>query len=208
MQEFDLEQLWEEAGAGADEWYTQLRPALVQTARQQNQSVLQRLRRLMLSELLLSLVGIVLFAYFGQAVSPWVYGTFIGLLVIVSAVSYRQYRRFRTEIDAVPTLNIVASTRAYLHIITRYRQRLFRLTILVLPLALGVGFIAGYSLGSNDYKPMQQWHFWLRVLPLLVAGGVFMYFLTTWYYRFFIGRKEEELQQLLRQLENEAEVSA
>ena len=59
MQEFDLQELWGQADDRAEAWYDRLRPDLVAIARQKNDSIVQRIRRLVQWELLFSAVAFI-----------------------------------------------------------------------------------------------------------------------------------------------------
>ena len=119
-------------------------------------------------------------------------------------ISYRYYQRFTSDIEAVPAMNIVASTEAYLNILNNYKTRLVRLSVLLMPVGLLVGFMAGFGLGNkNDFSALTSSKFWLATIPALIAIAIPTYYFTLWYYRFFIGSKEKELTAVLERLRQE-----
>lgn len=201
MQEFDLQELWGQADDRAEAWYDRLRPDLVAIARQKNDSILQRIRRLVQWELLFSAVAFIGLLFYWQDFQLLFFLLMEFTILLVMVISYRHYLRFSREIEAVPAMNIVASTEAYLNILRGYKKRLVRLSILLMPFGLIVGFMAGFGLGSeNDYSSFLNPKFWLITIPALAAVAVPTYYFTLWYYRFFIGSKEKELAKVLERL--------
>ncbi|WP_367391726.1 hypothetical protein [Lewinella sp. LCG006] len=201
MQEFDLQELWGQADDRAEAWYDRLRPDLVAIARQKNDSILQRIRRLVQGELLFSAMAFIGLLFYWQNFHLFFFLLLEFTILLVMVISYRHYLRFSREIEAVPAMNIVASTEAYLNILRGYKKRLVRLSILLMPLGLVVGFMAGFGLGSeNDYSALLHLKFWLITIPSLIAVAVPTYYITLWYYRFFIGSKEKELAEVLERL--------
>ncbi len=206
MQEFDLKNIWEEADAGAERWYQELRPELVAMARRKNDSVLQRIRRLVLWEILFAVASLALAVYYLQGLSTPLYVLMIVFFIVVIAISYRYYLQFSQEISEVPSLNIVESTSAYLRILSNYKNRLIRLSIALMPVGLVVGFFAGFGMGAdNDFSALQDPVFWVISIVALAIVAVPSYLLTKWYYRFFLGSKEKELEQVLIRLQQEEE---
>ncbi len=206
MQEFDLKNIWEGAGAGAEAWYQELRPELEAMARKKNDSVLQRIRRLVFWEVLFSFVVLGLAVYYLRTLPVLLYVLMLSLLLVVIAISYRYYLQFSNETNQVPTLSVVESTAAYLRILNNYKNRLLRLSIIFIPIGLIVGFFTGFSMGAkNDFSAFQKPLFWLINAGILAVMAGPTYFLTKWYYRFFLGSKEKELEQVLARLREEEE---
>lgn len=204
MNEFDLKELWSQADEGAEAWYEGQRPELVATARQKNDSVLQRIRRLVQSELIFGALVFLGMLWWWQEMHPLIFGLMEVSILGLMYMSYRYYRRFREEIAAVPTLNIVASTKGYLNILSAYKKRLLRLSLLLMPFALVIGFMAGFGLGTeNDFSGLATFRFWLVTVLSLLLVAIPTYFFTVWYYRFFIGSKEKELATVLERLREE-----
>jgi hypothetical protein len=201
MQEFDLQELWGQGDDRAEAWYDRLRPDLVAIARQKNDSILQRIRRLVQGELLFSALAFVGLLFYWQDFHLFFFLLMECTILLVMVIAYRYYQRFSREIEAVPAMNIVASTESYLNILRGYKKRLIRLSILLMPVGLVVGFMAGFGLGSeNDYSALMSLKFWLITIPALAAIAVPTYYFTLWYYRFFIGSKEKELAEVLERL--------
>lgn len=204
MQEFDLKELWGQANDRADAWYESLRPDLVATARKKNDSVLQRIRRLVQGEMIFSVVALVAVLCYWQAFHPVFLVLLEVTILLVMLVSYRYYQHFSEEIAAVPSMNIVASTEAYLNILSDYKKRLIRLSMILMPISLVIGFMAGFGLGTeNDYTALLTPKFWYFTIPSLLLVAIPTYFFTRWYYHFFIGSKEKELSAVLERLREE-----
>lgn len=206
MQEFNLKDIWENADARAETWYRKLRPELEAMARRKNDSVLQRIRRLVLGEVVFSVVVLALAAYYLRDLPTPLFVLTILFFIGVMAISYRYYMQFSQEIGRVPTLNIVESTSEYLRILSNYKNRLLRLSITLMPIGLVVGFFAGFGAGANnDFSALQDLKFWIISIVALTIVAWPSYLLTKWYYRFFLGSKEKELEQVLARLNEEEE---
>jgi hypothetical protein len=206
MQEFDLNSIWSEADKKAESWYEELRPELERMARQKNDSVLQRIKRLVEIEMAVSVMIIIGFIVFNRSLHPVVLATIIVSLVGVLFISYRYYRHFRQQIELVPTMNIKASTAAYLEQLSNYKRRLIRLSLIFLPFGLVIGFVAGFAMGAdNDLSTLSNPLFWLSTLPILFVAAVLSYGMVRAYYRFFIGTQEDELREVLVRLNGEDE---
>lgn len=204
MQEFDLKELWNQADERAEAWYAGQRPELVAMAQQKNDSVLHHIRRLLQSELVFGAVVFVGILWSWQDLHPLFFVLIEVTIAVVMYLSYRYYRRFSEEIAAVPTLHIVAATESYLNILKAYKKRLLRLSVLLMPFALVIGFMAGFGLGTeNDFTALATFKFWLFTIPALLLVAAATYFFTVWYYRFFIGSKESELAAVLERLREE-----
>ncbi|MEL7427209.1 MAG: hypothetical protein AAFN81_29725 [Bacteroidota bacterium] len=206
MQEFDLKDIWEGAGDGAAAWYKELRPELVAMARKKNDGVLQRIRRLVFREVLFSLMILGLAIYYLRELEVLLYVLIIVFFLGVIAISYRYYLQFSRQISQVPSLNIVESTEAYLELVGNYKNRMIRLSVALMPVGLIVGFFTGFGVGAeNDFSAFQKPMFWvISIAALLIIAGPTYYF-TKWYYRFFLGSKEKELEQVLARLREEEE---
>lgn len=204
MKEFDLNSIWNQADKKADSWYQELRPELEAMARQKNDGVLQRIRRLVEMEMIFSVLLIIGMGIYGRAMEPLILALVLVTLIGVLFISYRYHQTFRNQIEAVPTMNIKASTKAHLQHLTNYRQRLVRLSMVFLPFGLGIGFVAGFAMGTdNDLGKISTLDFWLKNIPFLLIATVLCYFFVHWYYRFFIGSQEDELKAVLARLDAE-----
>ena len=206
MQEFDLKNIWDSTDAGAARWYRELPPELVAIAQKKNDSVMARIRRLVLAEIVFAVVVLGAAVYFMRSLPTLFYASIIVFFVLVIILSYRYYRQFSQEIEQVPALNIVKSTAAYLRILGDYKNRLIRMSIALMPVGLIAGFFAGFGVGAeNDFSALQEPKLWLISAVALILVAIPSYLLTKWYYRFFLGSKEKELEQVLARLREEQE---
>ena len=205
MREFDLKELWEEANEPAAAWYDRQRSELAATARRKNAGVLQRIRRLVQGELIFSAAVFAGAFWWWSELHPLPFVLLELSILLVMILGYRYYRHFSAAVAAVPTLDVVASTETYLRLLGNYKRRLIRLSLLLTPFALIVGFLAGFGLGTeNDFSGLATAKFWLYAVPGLLVGAAAAYFFTVWYYRFFIGSKEKELEALLDRLRDDS----
>ncbi|PTM14669.1 MAG: hypothetical protein DA408_02450 [Bacteroidetes bacterium] len=201
MQEFDLESLWNQTDKSAEDWYQRLRPELVALAQRKNDSVLQRIQRMVAAEMVVGVLILVGLLYYVRDFHPLLIAAIIGFFGAILYITYAYYRNFQEKILAVPTLNIIAATCAYLQHVGDYRRRLLQLSIVLLPFSLLIGFFTGFGIGADqDFSSLLTVKFWAVVLPLLAVLGVLFYFFVKWYYRLLLGNKEKELQLVLNRL--------
>ena len=204
MKEFDLQSIWEEADLEATEWYKNLRPDLIAKARKQSSGVLYKLKQFALIELVFGLVFTIFALIYMRNLPFWILGTTVLLLSGLIYVSYRQYWVFKKQIELVPTLNIIASTTNYLRLIADYRKRSTRFAILIAPILVAAGLILGFFMtGQDKMNRILEPQILLVLCLTLIFLSVLTIWSTKWYYRFFIGSKEKELQSVLDSLVEE-----
>ncbi len=204
MKEFDLQSIWDGTDHGATEWYERLRPELITKARRQNNGVMYKLKRLAMIELVLGGIFTIVITIYMSQQSFWLMGGAFLFLSCLTYVSYRQYWLFKKQVALVPTLNIIASTTSYLNLIAAYRKRMTRFAILITPLAVGVGVYLGYMMnGASNFSKIFETEVLVILIPVLILLSVSTIFISKWYYNFFIGSKEKELQSVLDSLQVE-----
>lgn len=204
MKEFDLKSIWEEAGHEATAWYDHLRPDLIAKARKQSNSVLYKLKRFAMIELISGVVFTIVALIYMRHLPYWLLGTTFLFLSSLIYISYRQYWAFKKQVALVPTLNIIASTTTYLHLITDYRKRSTRLAILITPLVIVIGLFLGYVMNGQDrFTKILNTEILITLGLTLILLSVIIILTTKWYYNFFIGSKEKELQFVLDSLGEE-----
>ena len=204
MKEFDLQSIWDDADHGAAEWYERLRPELITKARKQNNGILYQLKRLAMIELVLGVIFTIAITTYMSQQSFWLMGGAFLFLSGLTYASYRQYWLFKKQVALVPTLDIIASTTSYLNLIAAYRKRMTRFAVLITPLAVGVGMYLGYMMnGASNFSKIFEPEVLVVLIPVLLLLSVLTIFSSKWYYNFFIGSKEKELQSVLDSLKVE-----
>lgn len=201
MKEFDLQSIWNDADHQATEWYEHLRPELITKARKQNNGVLHKLKHFAMVELIFGIVFTIVITIYTYQYSFWLMsGAFLSLSAL-TYISYRQYWLFKKQVALVPTQDIITSTTNYLNLITDYRNRMTRLAILIAPFAVALGMYLGYILnGKNNFYTLFETNILVILIPALIVLSVLTTFTSKWYYNFFIGSKEKELQSVLDSL--------
>ncbi|MEZ4983569.1 MAG: hypothetical protein R2795_00785 [Saprospiraceae bacterium] len=204
MKEFDWQSAWEQSNESAGRWYQQVRPDVAMRIRQRHEDVLSYLRRLMLYELYVGGIAILVLLYVCRSLPLPLLGLLFAGLAGMMYLSFMYFQRFNRKITAVPTLDVVASTRAYIDLIADYRQRLLRLALILTPISLILGFFAGFGIGANnDFGPLYTLKFWALALPLLALLAILCYWGMRWYYNYFVGKQEERLKAVLAGMEEE-----
>lgn len=206
MEEFDLRSMWQGADKQADSWYQERQEELWRQAKRRNEHVLRRIQRMVWMETIFSVVMTIALLGWMLDIVGWLWWTLLVMLTVTIVISYRYYSQFRGQVDEIPSLNIKRSTEEFLHLLRSYKQRMIRLSVILTPVALIMGFAGGFSEGAeNDFSKLTTWEFWAISLPTLVLAGVFFYYFTHWYYRRTFGSKEQELEEVLRSLSGEEE---
>ncbi|RME99875.1 MAG: hypothetical protein D6772_07055 [Bacteroidetes bacterium] len=202
MQEFDLHSIWDDAHADAEQWYQQQRQQLLRRAQQRSEDVLRQLHRQFIRETILSLIlgaGLIVWFYEASILLFWSVVLFwLACLVLVSRI----YVQFRHELKQRPLQDVKTATKAYLRLLHTHGQRLVQLYRILGPLGLLLGYFAGFFQGAPArYAALQDWTFWAVSISVLVLIGWLATHYARWRYQQVIGRREKELKEVLRALE-------
>lgn len=204
MKEFDLKDIWNSGDQAAQHWYEQIRPDLLEKARKQSDHTLYKLKRLAIGELVFNLISAFVVLYLSKDVD-WRIGIIVFLFILsIGYLAFRQYLRFSRAVQNVPTLNVLASTEAYLQLIRDYSQRITQLAKYITPFAIGFGFLLGFELSSSDsHFRTYDWESIAITAFVLIILMAFTYYFSKWYYQYFIGSKADELEEMLNNLQND-----
>lgn len=206
MKEFDLDSLWQNAGEEASSWYQEHQAEIVRQARRRNESVLRKIERSVWLETILGVILMVAALWFLNDISPVVWWALLAVCLIAIWITLRYYFQFKRQVNSIPSLNIKASTEQFLGLLRSYKVRLTRLSLILTPIALLSGFAGGFSSGgTTDYSAITSIKFWLVVIPLLALAMFGLYYFIRWYYQWFFGAQEEQLEDILRSLSGEEE---
>jgi uncharacterized membrane protein len=210
MEGFDLKSMWEGADRQAKTHYEGLREEVVRMARRRSEDVLQKIRRLFWLELWAGIiVSVLLFAGLvsflteeGLTALEWI---LLLLLLLGFAVAFtftiRYFQQFNRRAKAVPVHDIRKATAEYLHLLRIYKRNLIRLSLVLVPFSLVLGFVFGLMQGAEgNLSMLGEPLFWGIALGLLSIAGLLFYFFIKHYYKWMLGPKEKTLEEVLDSL--------
>lgn len=126
------------------------------------------------------------------------YVLIIVFFVLVIIFFYCYYWQFSQEIEQVFVLNIVKFIVVYLCIFGDYKNWLIWMFIVFMLVGLIVGFFVGFGVGvENDFLVLQEFKLWFIFVVVFILVVILFYLFIKWYYCFFLGFKEKELEQVL-----------
>lgn len=215
MEGFDLKSMWEGTDKQAKTHYEGLREEIVRMARRRSEDVLQKIRRLFWLELwagiivsVLLIAGLVsFFSKEGLTVLDWAL-LILFLLAFVGAftLTILYFRRFSRRAKAVPVHDIRKATAEYLNLLRIYKRNLIRLSLVLVPFSLVLGFVFGLMQGSEgDLSILGEPLFWGIALGLLSIAGLLFYFFIKHYYKWMLGSIEKTLEEVLESLNQDDE---
>lgn len=202
MEEFDLGAIWKDSEEGANAYYKGLEENVVEIARRQSSSVVQRMKRNAWVELL---AGIFLWAgifYWFRDNPLFGYLTGFGLILYLGTGIglYKMLVRFR-EINS---MNVLDSITAYLKLFRKSYRRTQLLIYVLLPIGYTLGFFMGFLAAGGNFEKIQEP--WLIGLLLLISIGILaagIWFTTRKYMYWMYGQYIEELQLIHDNLRKE-----
>lgn len=195
MEEFDLGAIWKENEEGANAYYDGLEEDVVEIARRQSSSAVQRMKRNAWVELL---AGIFLWAgifYWFRDNPLFGYLTGFGLILYLGTGIglYKMLMRFR-EINS---MNVFDSITAYLKLFRKSYRRAQLLMYVLLPIGYTLGFFMGFlAAGGTIDKIQDPWKIGLILSISVVILAIFIWFTTRKYMYWMYGQYIEELQTI------------
>lgn len=202
----DLDNLKEELKTKLEATAQPRSPAqLEQLISGRSRSVIDKLKRSILFELLFTLLVILAIIIFIIAsnryrFTGWSLGVIAGSLVFGIYVWRLQQRINYYEINAV---SVKEKLQQIIHILQRYTRLYFQLTMLLLPIA----FIMGYLFAINEKKQADATSNFsvygtMFYIAWAIVWSILMYFFTKWYIKKLYGNYLQQLKDQLKELQN------
>ncbi len=195
MEEFDLGAIWKDSEENANAYYEGLEEDIVEIARRQSSSVVQRMKRNAWVELL---AGIFLWAgifYWFRDNPLFGYLTGFGLILYLGTGVglYKMLMRFR-EINS---MNVLDSITAYLKLFRKSYRRAQLLMYVLLPIGYILGFFMGFLAAGGTIEKLQEpWKIVLILSFSVLVLAAFIWFTTRKYMYWMYGQYIEELQEI------------
>ena len=203
MKEFDLDHIWKEVDADADQYYQQIAPELEEKANKQSKNILNRVQKALWVEIIGSVIAA---AYLLFAISLPVYLMVIMEISILAIIGFLLYYSFRfrgllKDLQLRPSLEVL---EVHLEVLNKFISQMKLFYIIGIPL----GFLIGLMLPS-----FLNGEFSFDLKEALVYGGMILvsipilYFiikLTNEKYVYYLyTRKRDELQEVYDQLRDQ-----
>lgn len=202
MEEFDLNAIWKSSDKEASNYYHQLESQVMQMARQRSSSIIQRMKKNALIELI---AGIAMWAglFYFFAKNPligYLLGAGVLLYLGTGYAIYRMLKRFRS----INTKNVKESVAGYVQLFRKAYQRSKILLYIVLPIGYTLGFMMGYLEAGGDWSDMASpLKLTIIILISVAIMAVFIWFTTRKYMYWMYGQYIEELQEVYNKLSKE-----
>jgi hypothetical protein len=163
-------------------------------------SVIQKIKRSLRIELLLTVVFTTGCALAVAFIDRWAYATFLtgfGLLgLMVSAALF--YLLWKTNKPGSSALTVRNNLETIISIIRQYTWLYLRLGMGLLPLSFGLAFWLSYNDPSAVSKPI-RWDIFAYMLAALFALGYGSFRFTKWYLRKLYGHYVAQLEAMLKE---------
>lgn len=202
MKEFDLDHIWKEADADADQYYQQIAPELEEKAKKQSRNILQRVHRTIWFEFIASLfAGGFFFLAFSLPV--W----FILLLgsLILSTLGFLAYylvtiRRLLKDIQLRPSLEVI---EIHLEVLNSFIRQMKLFYAVGIPFGFFTGLLIPSFLDGELVMSMDKA---LALGGTAIIGIPILYLLVKLtnekYVYYLYTRKRDELQEVYDQLKD------
>ncbi|MEM7513491.1 MAG: hypothetical protein AAF388_21365 [Bacteroidota bacterium] len=203
MKEFDLDHIWKEADADADQYYQQIAPELEEKAQKQSTNILNRVQRALWVEIVGSVFAA---AYFFISISLPIHLKVILEIIMIAIIGFLLYYSFRfrrllKDLQLRPSLEVL---EVHLEVLTKFIRQMKLYYIIGIPLGFLLGMTLPFFLDGE---------FSFDLKKALVYGGMilvsipFLYFiikLTNEKYVYYLyTRKRDELQEIYDQLRDQ-----
>ena len=184
MQDHDLQGLWHQGDAKAQEFYKRVASQVETWAKQRSQDLLSKLRRFLLIELWASvaIVLVILVAQYREINSQFY--AFVVLFVIVLTISFWWYLRVLHKMAVLNSLPTLESVKGRVQILGQFIRHLRTFMYVGIPF----GFFAGAFLQhlGQPAKPDEQW--WVYYVVMILIGVPVVILILWLFNRLYINR--------------------
>ncbi len=195
MEEFDLNAIWKNSDKEASDYYHQLEGEVMHMARQRSSSIIQRMKKNALIELIAGIaLWLGLFYFFAE--NPLIGYLLGGGILLYLGTGYGVYRMLK-KFKSINTKNVKESVAGYLQLFRKSYQRTKILLYIVMPIGYTLGFMMGFIEAGGDWSDMvNPWKLLIILGTSTVVLGVFIWFITRKYMHWMYGQYIEELQEI------------
>ena len=145
MKDLDLKNIWQSDRRQARDHFDSLQDP-EKLARKQSKNILQRIRRNMLYETIISSILVFAFSYLFYQWKAFIFWAFLGVCLIVLLISIGVYGRVLKNLQQVNTKNVKDALEEYVYYVGRYIRRLKLIINYLTPFGYVLGlFLSGFS---------------------------------------------------------------
>lgn len=164
-------------------------------------SIVQKLRKSLRAELIVSAVFVFVCLYMMLFKGDWMYRVFFTTFFIIGIVFSLVLFLLLKKTATMPTVgNVRYHLQQLIHLMDEYVKRYLQLTLILLP----VCFVFGVWISYNNEDQVLQPLAWRTIIYLSLAMfvlGAAVYFFTKWYLRSLYGKYIRQMKGLLRELD-------
>lgn len=197
MDNFNLDNVWKDSDDQADEYYNIIKPKILDMARKNSHSILDKLKRTIIAEWIGSTLFLSILLLF-LSDSPRFY-----LLLIVSAIGMIgmviPYQKLFKKLKAIPTQNVRTSIESYIEILDGFIKQMKWLSYIATP----IGFFLGLYIYTS--KTPMEFHVVPFSMFLIICVIMFVLvhlFIVKWYIPKLYGEPKREFEELLQSLDS------
>lgn len=203
MSELDLNSIWNSDRDEANSHYQSLSD-VEKMAKQKSENILNKIRRTILVESIISTVIVGAMAVVFYLMDIWVFAVFMVFIIPVSILSYRLYRNYARNLNDVNQLKVTESISAYVRLTKKYLNKVKFYIYYVLP----IGYITGLAVGTLSNSDIEATREIIERLGLGLAIGVplvgfMIWFFNRKYIKWLYGKHYKALKEVLENLEKE-----
>lgn len=196
MEEKDLQGLWNHSGEKASDYYGEIEGEVLRKAKSQSHSILQKVRRNIIKELVASAVAAVAFPFFikDNAIIFW-----LTALVMALAMGFtlKVYLGYLKDIKQINDGNVVTGLEKKARVLSGYIKQVITLVYIFAP----IGFMLGLAMTAADHGFTFNEEFGLNEVIIQFVIGIPFLFVTFWGFKKYIhwlyGRHLQSLNELL-----------
>jgi MFS family permease len=188
--------------------------ALTKALHGNTQSVLGKLKKSLLFEIIVGILFLAAFIYVAVT-SPWwsirVYFNIFNVVVVVFLLYLFALLQKVNKVSA-SAVPVKTNLEMVLKVLSEFVKRYFQFTMGLIPVCFGLSFWLGYQDGmsiSSD-KPMPEFIHFSSSNQVLLFFGIYaialtvgIYYFTKWYLRKLYGKYLDELAALIKELEHD-----
>ncbi len=174
------------------------------------QSVIGKIKKSLRLELITSIIFLIVFAYFGIAGNFWSLRVYLSVFAVIFFLFFfvLLFLLQKTIKLSSTSLPVKANLQFIVHIIKEYVKRSFQLTMIFIPVSIVFMIILAHNdpsrqiiTGNENHlfqNSMQEVIFFIVYIAVFSVG---MYFFTKWYLKKLYGNYLNQLEALIKELE-------
>lgn len=197
MQEFEINELWKKNEKHASEYYSKIENKIMDLAKKNSNSILQKIKNRILLEWLISFV-VTAYVFYTFRNHPNLYVLIISVLILGIFI-WLPYGKVLSKIKTVSTQNVVNSLETYVDILNEFMRHLKNTFLIITPILLILGiYMVGNTNSSGIFEYLQT--NLTRITLAVVFLVIFMILAYKFLFPAIYGNPKKELEDLLTSL--------